>query len=293
MNKDICPLCNSTDNHKLFTTNGYDMMRCTDCGLLHIYPFPQSEQERFDGVSNNSLEDITVIGPEQYSHAREVYYQDLFSMIKPALAGAKTLLDIGCGTGALLKLAGQCGVSECDGLELNSARAEYARKNTHREIVEKPIEHFETDKKYDVITLIDVLSHIYSFDKLFESVKALLNKDGRFIIKTGQFANEIKRGSVFDWEVPDHLHFLGINTIDYLAEKYNCEIVSHKMIAHADELYTKERFLTKGRSKVRNIIKLFIAYTPFAINIMKKQYLKKYGKNVFSSVIVLREKLEL
>ncbi|MBI9015962.1 MAG: class I SAM-dependent methyltransferase [Phycisphaerae bacterium] len=290
MNQDQCPLCNSTANHKLFATNGYDMLACDNCELMFISPFPQSEKQRFQQVAANKLADITVIDPEHYSIAREIYYQELFPLVKPAFQKAKSLLDIGCGTGHLLTLAKQCGIKQCDGLELNTARATYAREHTGCDIIEKPIEEFQTDKKYDVITLIDVLSHIYSYDKLFVAVKSLLNANGLFVIKTGQFAAGVQRGSVFDWEVPDHLHFMGMATSDYIAKKYGLEIISQEQVAHADELYTRERFLTKGRSCKRNLIKAILAYTPFAIKLLKWQYLQKHGRNVFSTVIVLQNK---
>ncbi|MCF7954997.1 MAG: class I SAM-dependent methyltransferase [Phycisphaerae bacterium] len=287
MNKKSCPLCSSITGHKLFSTNGYDLLRCDECELTFIHPFPGDEDQRIEGVSNNSLEDITVIDPEKYSVARQVYYQELFPLVEPSFKNASTLLDIGCGTGHLLKLAGQKYAMKCTGIELNSARAKYARDNTGFEVFQVPVEKFQSDQKFDVITLIDVLSHIPSFEKLFKSVSGLLARDGKFVIKTGEVAGDVKRGSVFDWEVPDHVHFLGLKTINVIAKKYGFTIASHHRVAHADELYTRARFLTKGRSKARDLIKLILAYTPFALAAMKKNYIKKNGKSVYSSVIVL------
>lgn len=289
MKKKNCPLCNSFTDHRLFSTNGYDLLRCGECELIFIDPFPDNEDERIKSVCNNSLEDITVIGPERYSAARRIYYRDLFPLIEPSFKDASTLLDIGCGTGHLLELAGQKSGMKCTGIELNSARAKYAQDKTGFEIFQVPIEKFQSDQKFDVITLIDVLSHIPSFEKLFKSVRGLLAKGGKFVIKTGEMTSDVKRGSVFDWEVPDHVHFLGFKTINVIAEKYGFKITSHHQVAHADELFTRARFLTRGRSKVRDLVKLFLAYTPFALSVMKRGYIKKYGKSVYSSVIVLKK----
>ena len=288
MKKKNCPLCNGFTDHRLFSTNGYDLLCCGECELIFIDPFPDNEDERIQNVCDNSLEDITVIGPERYSAARQVYYHDLFPLVEPSFRDASTLLDIGCGTGHLLELAEQKSGMKCTGIELNSARAKYARDKTGFEVFQVPIEKFQSDQKFDVITLIDVLSHIPSFEKLFKSVRGLLARDGKFVIKTGEISSDVKRGSIFDWEVPDHVHFLGLKTIDVIAEKYGFEIISHHQVAHADELFTRARFLTRGRSKVRDLVKLFLAYTPFALSVMKSSYIKKYGKSVYSSVIVLK-----
>lgn len=265
------------------------MLRCGECELIFIDPFPDNEAERIKNVCNNSMEDITVIDPEKYSVARQIYYRDLFPFVEPSFKNASTLLDIGCGTGHLLELAERKSGMKCTGIELNCARAKYAQDKTGCRIFQVPIERFQSDQKFDVITLIDVLSHIPSFDILFKSVRGLLALDGKFVIKTGEITGEAKRGSVFDWEVPDHVHFLGLKTINVIAEKYGLEIISHHRIAHADELFTRARFLTRGRSKVRDLVKLFLAYTPFALSVMKKSYIKKYGKSVYSSVIVLKK----
>ncbi len=285
-----CPLCKSDTAEKLFAVNGYDMLVCDSCELLYILPYPATEEERFEAVANNSHLDITVIGPEKYHEARKVYYQELWPLVEPGLAGAGSLLDIGCGTGHLLNMARQYGIENCQGLELNKARAAFARDNSGCEITESPVELFSSDEEFDVITMVDVLSHIYDYDKLFAAVKGLLNEGGRFVVKTGQYTREVKKNSVFDWEVPDHLHFMGMKTPEVIAEQYGMKIVSKESVSYADELYTRKRFLTKGRSWKRNVVKALLAYTPFAIGYLKKKYVEQYGDNCYSVVMVLEKR---
>ncbi len=289
MTDNKCPLCNSLESCFLFETNGYDMQKCSHCDLLYISPYPQSEQQRFEAVANNSHSDITVIGPEQYSLARKAYYEDLFPLVRPAFEGADSLLDIGCGTGHLLQLAKNSGINYCEGIELNSKRAEFARKNTGCQVTELPIEQFHSDRRFDVITLIDVLSHVYSYDKLFEAVKNLLAPGGKFVIKTGQYTAQVQKNSVFDWEVPDHLHFMGMKTPEYLSQKYEMKITGMESVSYADELYTRKRFLTKGRSWKRNAVKTILAFTPFAISTLKARYIKQFGDNCYSIILVMEK----
>ena len=286
-----CPLCGCLDYRNMFSVNGYNLNRCMFCDLSYIDPYPESKQKRFHAVSQNRLDDITVIGAQEYYLARQIYFKNLFPLIEPSLQGASSLLDIGCGAGQLLELVSEKYNITCTGLELSASRSAFARKQTGCEILEAPIEEAGICQKFDVITLIDVFSHVYSIDKMFKTVIELLNDGGKFVIKTGEITDDVSVGSVFDWEVPDHLHFMGMKTIDIIAQRYGFKVASHSRVAHVDELYTKDRFLTKGRSGFRNTIKWILAYTPYSIPMMKKRYINKYGKNVFSSTIVLTKEV--
>ena len=55
MKKKNCPLCNSFTDHRLFSTNGYDLLRCGECELIFIDPFPDNEAERIKNVCDRVI----------------------------------------------------------------------------------------------------------------------------------------------------------------------------------------------------------------------------------------------
>ena len=77
------------------------------------------------------------------------------------------------------------------------------------DIYQVPIEEFPRDKKFDVISMINVFSHVPYFDRLYQSIHSLLNENGKVILKTGELRSDVRKQDIFDWGIPDHVHFLG------------------------------------------------------------------------------------
>ena len=282
-----CPLCDSNDNQKRFATNGYDVLSCNVCELLFISPYPSNIKARYATVSDEGFSEMDVIGPQKHYLASQKYYGRIFPLIEQECKAARSVLDVGCGTGYLLQLMGKYPDMRRVGIELNSARAQFAQNKASCEIHQTPIEEFSADTKFDVIILINVLSHIPSFDRLFGAIHSLLSENGKVIFKVGEVCKDVQKGSIFDWGVPDHVHFLGLNTMDFICRKYGFAISAHRRIPLSEELFTPTRFKTHGRSLIRNIVKVSLAYTPLALWILKKAYEIRYGKMVYSSFIVL------
>ena len=169
-------------------------------------------------------------------------------------------MDVGCGTGTLLEMLGEKmphlhGV----GIELNAARAEFARTVTQCEVFQVPVETFEYDGTFDVITMTDVLSHVPSIHDLFATIRRLMPDDGRLILKVGEVTADVKKDAIFDWGIPDHLHFLGMNTLQFICNKYDFRIVRHDRQPLSAELFARTRWTDPGRSVVRNLIKRAVA----------------------------------
>ena len=137
---------------------------------------------------------------------------------------------------------------------------------------------------------MNVLSHLHSFDKLFGSLLALLNDNGKVIFKVGEFSKQAKKTDIIDWEIPDHLHFLGHNTINYICQKYNFRIDTHERIPYSEYLFSRDRWMSPGRSKLRNTIKKIIVYTPFALKTISIIFNLTRGGDTYSSFIVISAK---
>lgn len=102
----------------------------------------------------------------------------------------KTILDVGCGAGFLLKVLENLGFSELSGVEISTTQIQEAKKIlTKSKIYNMDIFDFfekNSNKKYDVIFLYDVIEHIEK-DKIIYLLKIifnLLNNEGVLIIRT-------------------------------------------------------------------------------------------------------------
>jgi cyclopropane fatty-acyl-phospholipid synthase-like methyltransferase len=263
-------------------------MACRRCELFFIDPYPVME-DAHEKVKTFSFSEHKVISPEVHLRAELTENTRLLPWILEVCKNGRSHLDIGCGCGTVLKGLAERG-ARCVGVELNQDRAAFARRNARCEIIEKPIELYASPTRFDSVSMINVLSHIPSFDGLFQSVKSLLVPRGSFVVKVGEHAPDAQVTDVFDWQVPDHMHFLGLGTIDFICGKYGFEKVEHRRVPFAEEFFTRDKWLTPGRSALRNALKTTAAHTPGALAILRRLYERKHARRVFSSYIVLSPK---
>ena len=286
MNNAECPLCGSQENQKCFSERHHDLLACRDCGLFFIHPYGSSVHEK---VCTYDYDDLEIADPARFHVSSRNYYERKYlSFIQSECMTAESILDVGCGTGALLELLGNENPSmRRMGVELNYERAEFARGVAGCEIYQGPIEEFSCDSTFDVITMINVFSHIPSIDDLFASIRDLLAPGGKLILKVSEMAVDVRKDSVFDWGIPDHLHFLGLNTMNYICGKYGFRIIRHDRQPFSEDMFSRGRWLSPGRSQVRNLVKRVVALTPLALLILRMLYDMRHGKNSYSSFIVL------
>ncbi|HXZ11719.1 MAG TPA: methyltransferase domain-containing protein [Candidatus Sulfotelmatobacter sp.] len=287
----VCPLCGLSESREAFSDNGCKLLVCDVCDLFFVHPYPGAELQHERVVSGkNPL--IGILDCEKRYQGERLFYDRHFPLIAEECAGARSVLDVGCGTGHLLeKLSALPGIF-CAGIELNPEAAEFARHVSGRRIWQTPLEEFRSEGKFDAVTMINVFSHIPSFDRLFDSLRDLLNPGGKVILRTTEMKRSVSRWNQAHWGIPDDLHFLGIGTLEFLCAKYDFQIARRIRTPYEDELFCFSRWQQMGRSRVRNLVKKAGVRIPMALPILKSVYRAALGERLFMSFIVLtpREK---
>lgn len=282
-----CPLCKGQENSCRFCERGYDLRVCRQCGLLFIHPYPWDASRRHATVRDFSFREIDIVDVQKHYASECLYFSRYFPLVAEECRGVQSILDIGCGTGRLLELLGTLPGLYREGIELNGARAEMAREHAGCAIRQVPAEEYQTDRTFDVIILFNLLSHIPSFDNLFAMLQRLLAPGGKVIFKTGEVSAQAEKHDLFDWGIPDHLHFCGLETMRYCCEQYGLRLLRHQRIPYADECFIPARWQSPGASPLRNVAKRLIAGTPFALPLLAQLYERRHGGKVFSSFFVL------
>jgi 2-polyprenyl-3-methyl-5-hydroxy-6-metoxy-1,4-benzoquinol methylase len=101
------------------------------------------------------------------------------------------LLDIGCGGGHFLQLAGLAG-HRARGLEADAGLIELSRALYPDSVA--AVQHLSVEElgsileRFDAITMLDVLEHFESDGEVLRSVAAHLNPEGRVIIVVPQYS---------------------------------------------------------------------------------------------------------
>lgn len=270
-----------------FRDNGCLLRACRHCGLFFVDPYPTTAQQRLR-VSTNAQAEIQILDCASRYRGERLYYERHFGPIQQECGEATSILDVGCGTGHLLERLSQRPGLYCVGIELNPEAAGFARRISGCEIFETPIEAFHSNRQFDVITMINVLSHVPSFDGMFASVRAALRPGGKLILRTSEMGSNVSRWNQAHWGIPDDLHFLGLRTLDFICAKYRFAIVRHARIPFEDELFRRSRWQQMGRNRTMNLAKRAALKLPGFLNLAEHTYAATLGNRLFVSFIVLK-----
>ena len=121
-----------------------------------------------------NIHKIELLDCERRYEGERLFYDRHFSSIADECRGAASLLDVGCGTGQLLERFADRPAVHRIGIELNPEAANSRATRPAAKFAKSPSSSFRSDQHFDVITMINVFSHIPSFDGMFRSLRAAL-----------------------------------------------------------------------------------------------------------------------
>ncbi len=286
----LCDCCGQDDWHPLFRDNGFTLRRCERCGLAAIFPMPSHETRMTEledghfGGGQRVLDARRQRTSERIQAARFQSYVDVARAYSPE----GRWLDIGCGAGGLLALARTAGY-EVEGIELTRDRREEAQRVSGSRIHAAPVEDIGfAGNTFDVVSLIDVFSHLTSPGRTLSELARILRPGGIVLCVTGELGRGVQRRHMFSWNLGDHLYFLGQGTMASYATKTNLSLIAREVTWLPSTLYTRERFLVRGCSNRRNMLKYLIARTPLALPLLRKIMLhREAGNDIHAGCYVL------
>lgn len=169
----------------------------------------------------------------------------------------ENFLDVGCGNGFLTKNI-SINFKNVKAIDSSRSAIKYAKKNYNGKInfINTDIENFKTKKKFNVISLIEVIEHLYSPDNAIKNLKKLMSKNTILIISTpyhGYLKNLLitffnKFDNHFDplWE-HGHIKFWSIKSLNKLVERNGLTV---------KKIYFSGRFFPLSKSMIFIIKKL-------------------------------------
>lgn len=189
--QDSCPICGSLGRRRLGLRGdrpipellaqqsvGYTVgvFACLDC--RHVYcdpvPFPEELSKRYSEVAGTYFR-----GSEE---TRVDGATSLMKTLSSLVGSAGRLLDVGCGTGQLLKAASEEGW-DAVGIEPTAEFATRARENglcVHEGYLD---EDFVAQRPFDAVTLMAVLEHVPRPVEMLTRAHSLLRKGGVVIVE--------------------------------------------------------------------------------------------------------------
>lgn len=286
-----CDCCGASERVELFQSYIYKLGRCKSCNLHYVDPMPNADERMADVNAGRYGEGLHVINATQQLAAEQLMaprlqrYIDLAKSWTPA----GRFLDVGCGAGFLMTLAQRAGYVT-EGIELTADRCMMASQTTGSIIHDRPVEDLDLESEaYDVITLINVFSHLAAPSRTLAELRRLLRPGGIVLVATGEITGEVRKEHLPEWTLGDELFFLGVGTLERYAEKAGLEVVETKKVWLPESIYTRERFKVKGRSSLRNAIKFGFVVVPGALPALRYVMKRRQADNpIYSGVYVLR-----
>jgi SAM-dependent methyltransferase len=233
-----CHICSSTDHATYMEARGYRIVQCRKCGLWFVNPQPTVEELRQfyttydDGVQWRNLE-------ERFNRG----VRDAILRIKRFGA----ILDVGCGSGNFLRCMKEKDFNAF-GIEPSGTGSKYARDEHGIDIYHGMIEEYlaaHRDRRFDVITLLNVLEHLtdpvgilsqLSHVLASDGVLAIVVPDARFHDWVGRlrriagvpdpYGIEGSKGFLSGFKLPDHLCSFQPGTIAALLHQSQFQIIA-------------------------------------------------------------------
>jgi SAM-dependent methyltransferase len=288
-----CDCCGADDWTYLFTENQFDLGRCTACGLHYVRPMPSITQRMTEMESSHFAGGLVTSGAEVHlaQERQSRLALENYAAVAHRFAPAGKWMDIGCGTGTFMTLVRARGI-DAEGIELTRERREIALRQTGGPIHGAPLEALDLPpRSFAAVTLLNVFSHLTSPTETLTHIRRVLVPDGVILLRTGEIGPNVLKRHAYSWDLGDHLYFLGEHTAERYAAKLGLALVHRERAWVPATVYTRDRFMLRGRSRLRNAIKETIARVPGALPTLRWYMLRlrDAGNPMYDSTLVLRK----
>src|SRR5215218_8889457 len=225
-----CPLCRETRSAPWGAENGYQAVKCAGCGLVYVNPRPRlAEITEANKIGEHATEGGTLdVVFRRNPRKLRRYGRVLRAMFRDEIAAGAPVswLDVGAGFGELVEvLQGLLpGGSRVEGIEPMRQKAAHARQ---RGLPVTAATLSEARGPYDVVSLINVFSHIPDFDAFLGEILGVLRPGGTVFIETGNGGDLADSGAYPDvLYLPDHLVFAGIGHMRAFLERNGLQVAA-------------------------------------------------------------------
>src|SRR5262245_38711675 len=226
---ETCHICKARTFSQLFKKNGFDILKCSSCGivftkippgfdLLSIY-----DESYFQGGQSDGYGDY--VGTEAVLR-RE--FKKSVSVIREMTGhrpGLK-LLELGSAYGFFLDEAAK--YFECLGIEVSTPAAEHSRLRGHRVLDGVLTERAVSEiGRVDIVALFDVVEHLPDPIETFQLIDRCLNEDGVVVLTTGDIESLYAKVSGRSWRLmtpPQHTFFFSPRTLRTIFERMNYKV---------------------------------------------------------------------
>ena len=267
-----CPVCAGKETKKIFHRDfggmesivpfsGYDVVQCTRCGafyadnigetmpLMHYYEMMSKYETEAFSVSREALAE----------------YEFAIGFLRGHLAPEQSIIDIGCGNGAMLHMLQEQGFRHLTGLEPSEKNC---RGITERWGIRAVAGALGEDmpplvgETFDVVLMEGVLEHLIDVQGNVRDALAYLKKDGALYLNVPDLAAFPDCHDLYQQFSVEHVNFFSLPSMQNLMGAFGMTCVAYDrngygvftLWRHASEGVTARTFDQAGTADMRTYL---------------------------------------
>lgn len=250
-----CCVCDNTnpDLFKvLYEKPDYSVVECKSCSFNFIPPYFR-KKITYQNYKDERVADAVRNGNNWVKIERHKLRFDLIKKYKPS----GSLFDLGAGWGHFM-LTGKMLGYNVYGIEISEQPYLYSKND-----LKLPVDHIDffemnEDKKFDIVTLWDVLEHIDDANTFVKKCHAVTANNGYLVLQVPQIDSYFAKKYKGDWKMMslDHVNYFSKKTITQLLEKngFKVEAIKSSFEIKLFIMYTLLPLINKLKGKSKNTI---------------------------------------
>jgi SAM-dependent methyltransferase len=229
-----CPFCGSKGADKFIRPDFLKVLHCEGCGTFFVSPVPDDAQ--LDAFYSGYYSEHRSAELRQYaedqSMVKEMRALDPLSDTKVRTLASiqelrgKRILDVGFGMGLSLVLMQKLG-AEVHGSDVDPDAVYFVRKNLGIPTVRQcSLDELDEQQVYDVVTLHDLVEHLFDPLKGLRKATSLLGPGGLLSVWTPNASRALNDPQPMLFRVDlEHMQYLSFDSCRFIAGLLGLEIV--------------------------------------------------------------------
>lgn len=220
----LCPLCSSTASQS-FEIRGYPIIKCHGCGHLFL------QNDTNINTQNKLYADSYFFGDQDgyinYLENKDNLIQQghWYADLLKNYSSSGFMLDVGAAAGYVLKGFTDKGWTGI-GLEPNQKMVDYGNKELGLKMETGYLENYNSNTPFDLISMIQVVHHLYDVRSAFEKIRALTKPHGFLLIEGWRMDSLmafIARRKWHAFNPPTVRHWFTVRNLCHLANQFGFE----------------------------------------------------------------------
>ncbi len=196
------------------------IVKCKICGLIYVNP------RRLVAPNIYPYSTIQELYYFQKTYSQRLWAYTRLVHLLPHWLGyhPQTLLDIGCGDGALIEVARMAGITSY-GFEISPSLIRLVQAQLGVDSVVSDLTCLP-EKSYDIVTLINVLEHVPEPIKILQECKRLIKTGGMLLVHVpniGGLPARLTRARWHQIEPLEHFYYFHEHTLKHMLMKVGLE----------------------------------------------------------------------